>query len=241
MANKTKQGMALPPTIPPINLSIRLTNRTPEAVRDRPARSMRARRYRARALPISDADVAQVRTGVRLQHRRYGALPNRQSKPHRPPFVLRIRSSFSAPPSKIVTATHPALQGFLFFPPPSLLESKRFQTLDGHQKRHRGRNGEPSCIVVLRWESSAMDSPDQTAILRAVLDARRILAEELNTASSPQIMERLRAVLNRDELVHTLCRMSHKPIIRLDETAVEVRRVASPSEDPLDGHAKTRR
>jgi hypothetical protein len=82
-----------------------------------------------------------------------------------------------------------------------------------------------------------MDSPDQSAILRAVLDARRILAEEMEAASPPPVMERLRAVL-----VHTLSRMSHKPITRLDERVVEVRRVASPSEDdPLDGYRKARR
>jgi hypothetical protein len=83
-----------------------------------------------------------------------------------------------------------------------------------------------------------MDSPDQSAILRAVLDARRILAEEME-AARPPVMERLCAVLNQEEFVHTLSPMSHKPITRLDERVVEVRRVASPSEDdPLDGYRK---
>jgi hypothetical protein len=64
-----------------------------------------------------------------------------------------------------------------------------------------------------------MNTTDQDTVLRAMVDARRILAE--HSAPSPhdvtRTVHRLIAVLDRDEVVHALDRMNRRRILRLVE------------------------
>ena len=64
-----------------------------------------------------------------------------------------------------------------------------------------------------------MNTTDQDTVLRAMVDARRILAE--HSAPGPhdatRTVHRLIAVLDRDELVHALDRMKKRRTIRLVE------------------------
>jgi hypothetical protein len=60
-----------------------------------------------------------------------------------------------------------------------------------------------------------MNDPDHDALFRAVMDARRILSEDPATCHPEIALERLSAVLNRSELVHTLDRINRQPVSRL--------------------------
>jgi hypothetical protein len=64
-----------------------------------------------------------------------------------------------------------------------------------------------------------MNTTDQDTVLRAMVDARRILAE--HSAPGPhdaaRTVHRLIAVLDRDEVVHALDRMNRRRILRLVE------------------------
>jgi hypothetical protein len=64
-----------------------------------------------------------------------------------------------------------------------------------------------------------MTNPDQETILRAVEDARRILGEyiEPGPRDATVTLDRLIAVLDRDDLVHALDRMKRRRILRLVE------------------------
>lgn len=64
-----------------------------------------------------------------------------------------------------------------------------------------------------------MTNPDQETVLRAVKDARRILGEYLapGPRDARQTVERLLAVLDRDEVVHALHRMNRRRMLRLVE------------------------
>jgi hypothetical protein len=55
-----------------------------------------------------------------------------------------------------------------------------------------------------------MNSPDQDTLLRAVEDARRILREYIEPGphDATQTVERLLAVLDREDLVHALDRLN---------------------------------
>ena len=63
-----------------------------------------------------------------------------------------------------------------------------------------------------------MNTPDHNTLLRAVMDARSILSEHVGFGSrdSARALERLRAVLDRAELIHALNRMNRKPVARLE-------------------------
>jgi hypothetical protein len=63
-----------------------------------------------------------------------------------------------------------------------------------------------------------MNNPDHDTLVRAVVDARSILSEHLSFGSrdSARALERLRAVLDRAELIHALNRMNRKPVARLE-------------------------
>ena len=63
-----------------------------------------------------------------------------------------------------------------------------------------------------------MNTPDCDTLVRAVVDARTILGEHLAFGSrdSARALERLRAVLDRAELIHALNRMNRKPVARLE-------------------------
>jgi hypothetical protein len=70
--------------------------------------------------------------------------------------------------------------------------------------------------VLLRKEFG-LNTPDQEAVLRAMEDARRILAEYIEPGQhdAMRTVERLLAVLDKSDVVHALDRMSRRKIRRL--------------------------
>jgi len=64
-----------------------------------------------------------------------------------------------------------------------------------------------------------MNSPDQDTLVRAIEDARRILGEyiEPGPRDAKLIVERLLAVLDRNDVVHALERINRCRVIRLVE------------------------
>jgi len=69
-----------------------------------------------------------------------------------------------------------------------------------------------SCVAV-------MNNPDQDTLIRAVEDARRILGEfiELGPRDATRTVERLLAVLDRNDVLHALDRIKRRKVIRLVE------------------------
>ena len=64
-----------------------------------------------------------------------------------------------------------------------------------------------------------MNNPDQETVLRTVQDARRVLGEyiDLGPRDPAQTVERLLAVLDRDDLLHALDRINRRRVLRLVE------------------------
>jgi hypothetical protein len=64
-----------------------------------------------------------------------------------------------------------------------------------------------------------MNNPDQDTLIRAVEDARRILGEyiEPGPRDAARTVERLLAILDRNEVVHALDRIKRQKVIRLVE------------------------
>jgi hypothetical protein len=64
-----------------------------------------------------------------------------------------------------------------------------------------------------------MNNPDQETVLRAIEDARRILGEyiEPGPRDATRTIERLLAVLDRNDVVHALDRIKRRRVIRLVE------------------------
>ena len=64
-----------------------------------------------------------------------------------------------------------------------------------------------------------MNNPDQDTLLRAIEDARRVLGEyiEPGPRDATRTVERLLAILDRDEVVHALDRIKRRRVIRLVE------------------------
>jgi hypothetical protein len=64
-----------------------------------------------------------------------------------------------------------------------------------------------------------MSNPDQQTLLRAVEDARRILGEyiEPGQRDPAQTVQRLLAVLDKNDVVHALDRMKRRRVLRLVE------------------------
>lgn len=64
-----------------------------------------------------------------------------------------------------------------------------------------------------------MDNPDQNTLIRAVEDARRILGEYIAPGPRDAIrtVDRLLAVLDRNDVVHALDRVKRRRVIRLVE------------------------
>ena len=90
------------------------------------------------------------------------------------------------------------------------------------------RLGTRSCwneSICLKLESGqwcwrgVMNNPDQETLIRAVEDARRILGEciEPGPRDATRTVERLLAVLDRNDVVHALDRMKRRRVIRLVE------------------------
>jgi hypothetical protein len=70
-----------------------------------------------------------------------------------------------------------------------------------------------------RGVADVMNSPDQETVLRALEDARRILGEyiEPGPRDATRTVERLLAVLDRNDVVRALDRMNRRRVIRLVE------------------------
>ena len=64
-----------------------------------------------------------------------------------------------------------------------------------------------------------VNNPDHDTLIRAVEDARRILGEyiEPGPRAPTRTVERLLAVLDRNEVVHALDRIKRRKVIRLVE------------------------
>jgi hypothetical protein len=64
-----------------------------------------------------------------------------------------------------------------------------------------------------------MNNPDQETVLRAIEDARRILGEyiEPGQRDATRTVERLLAILDRNDVVHALDRIKRRRAIRLVE------------------------
>jgi hypothetical protein len=64
-----------------------------------------------------------------------------------------------------------------------------------------------------------MNNPDQDTLIRAVEDARRILGEFIGPEprDATRTVERLLAVLDRNDVLHALDRIKRRKVIRLVE------------------------
>jgi hypothetical protein len=65
-----------------------------------------------------------------------------------------------------------------------------------------------------------MNNPDQDMLIRALEDARRVLGEyiEPGPRDAARTVERLLAILDRNDLVHALDRTRRRRVIRLVES-----------------------
>ena len=64
-----------------------------------------------------------------------------------------------------------------------------------------------------------MNNPDQDTLLRAIEDARRVLGEyiEPGPRDATRTVERLLAILDRNDVVHALDRIKRRRVLRLVE------------------------
>jgi hypothetical protein len=78
-----------------------------------------------------------------------------------------------------------------------------------------------------------MNNPDQEVVLRAVEDARRILGEyvEPGPHDATRTVERLLAVLDRNDLVHALDRINRRMVLRLVKGSLG--ETKNPGGDPI--------
>jgi hypothetical protein len=60
-----------------------------------------------------------------------------------------------------------------------------------------------------------MHTSDQDVVLKALEHARRILSEHSTSGSLKHTVDRLRAALDRDEVVHALDRMKRRRTVRV--------------------------
>jgi len=62
-----------------------------------------------------------------------------------------------------------------------------------------------------------LNSPDQETVLRAIEDARRIFGEYIRSGQrdATRTVERLLAVLDKNDVVHALDRMHRRRVLRL--------------------------
>jgi hypothetical protein len=66
---------------------------------------------------------------------------------------------------------------------------------------------------------AGMNNPDQDTLVRAVEDARRILGEYIQPGprDATRTVDRLLAILDRNDVLHALDRMNRRRVIRLAE------------------------
>ena len=104
-------------------------------------------------------------------------------------------------------------------------------------QRNEGTSSIPGDYLSLEYR--LMNTPDQDTLVRAIVDARFILSEHVGFGSrnSAQALERLRAILDRAELIHALNRMNRKPVALLETgswpTKNKFKRPTPPSPRPL--------
>lgn len=88
------------------------------------------------------------------------------------------------------------------------------------RQRAAGTNPPSQAWIPALWELRAvMNNPDHDTLIRAVEDARRILGEyiEPGPRDATRTVERLLAVLDRNDVVHALDRIKRRRVIRLVE------------------------
>jgi hypothetical protein len=75
------------------------------------------------------------------------------------------------------------------------------------------------CIPVSVELRAVMNNPDQDTVIRAVEDARRVLGEYVapGPRDARRTVDRLLAILDRNEIVHALDRIKRRRVIRLVE------------------------
>ena len=84
-----------------------------------------------------------------------------------------------------------------------------------HRLRSRGRGCQAP-----EAPRGVMNNPDQDTLVRAVEDARRILGEYIEPGrprDAARTVERLLAVLDRNDVIHALDRIKRRRVIRLVE------------------------
>ena len=67
---------------------------------------------------------------------------------------------------------------------------------------------------------TVMNNPDQDTLVRAIEDARRILGEYIEPGrprDAARMVERLLAVLDRNDVIHALDRIKRRRVMRLVE------------------------
>jgi len=67
---------------------------------------------------------------------------------------------------------------------------------------------------------AVMNNPDQDTLVRAIEDARRILGEYIEPGrprDAARTVERLLAVLDRNDVIHALDRIKRRRVMRLVE------------------------
>jgi hypothetical protein len=101
---------------------------------------------------------------------------------------------------------------------PIVLLRKRVRDDDAATACCRNESTFPRLIPRL-WKCVVMNNPDQDTLIRAVEDARRILAEyiEPGPRDATRTVERLMAVLDRNDIVHALDRIKRRRVMRLVE------------------------
>ena len=106
---------------------------------------------------------------------------------------------------------------------PTRLQTERatvaFSLRDIKPQRQRGTKIPPNLEsrFPLELRTPIMNNPDQDTVIRAVEDARRILGEyiEPGPRDATRTVERLLAVLDRNDVVHALDRITRRRVIRL--------------------------
>ena len=83
------------------------------------------------------------------------------------------------------------------------------------RQRAAGTNRAAPLLNPQRRCAPVMNNSDQDTLIRAVEDARRILGEYRGDAK--RTVERLLAVLDRNDVVHALDRIKRRRVIRLVE------------------------
>jgi hypothetical protein len=79
------------------------------------------------------------------------------------------------------------------------------------------KNGQEAWRLSMRFWSNQMSNPDEETLLRAMEDSRRILADYVALGDPTLAVDRLLAVLDREDVVRALDRLKRRRILHLVE------------------------